>query len=95
MKKIFLMLAVLGALAVSDFAMTQSVYADTPGRERRDDRRDNRQDAREDKRECKAGDENSRPECRQEKRDSKQEGRGPDEEEKAPDSDGDGAPAGR
>lgn len=38
-----------------------------------------RQGAREEKRECKAGDEESRPECRQEKRDTKQDSRGNDD----------------
>jgi hypothetical protein len=53
-------------------------YPQTQGQERRDDRQDgrdanqqNRQDARAVKADCKAGDEKTRAECRQEKRDAK------------------------
>jgi len=46
-------------------------YAQTRGMEHRDDRRDDRGAGRDAKQDCKAGDEKSRPECRQEKRDTK------------------------
>ena len=48
------------------------VSAQTQGMERRDQRRDVRQGSRATKQACKAGDEKSRPECRQMKRDTKQ-----------------------
>jgi hypothetical protein len=70
--------------------LTTTTYAQTSGTERRDDRRGNREGAREEKAACKAGDEKSRPECRQDKRDTKQEGRGNDEDtEKAEGNDTD------
>ena len=47
------------------------VYAQTQGMDRRDDRRDNRAAGRAAKQACKAGDEKSRPECRQQKRATK------------------------
>jgi hypothetical protein len=49
--------------------------AQTQGMERRDERRDVRQGSRAAKQACKAGDEKSRPECRQMKRSTKQHGR--------------------
>ena len=70
-------LRIIGAVAVlatSGFTFVTSTYAQTQGSERRDDRRDTRSEARGAKQECKAGDENSRAECRQEKRDVKQGG---------------------
>ena len=60
-----------GAAVVVAVLMVLSVgaaSAQTQGMERRDDRRDDRSGARDTKQECKAGDENSRAECRQEKR---------------------------
>ena len=47
------------------------VYAQTGGMERRDERRDDRGTGRDAKQACKAGDEKTRAECRQEKRDTK------------------------
>lgn len=64
----------MAVLATSIFAFASSTYAQTRGSERPDDRRDTRSDARDTKQDCKAGDENSRAECRQEKRDVKQNG---------------------
>ena len=67
-----------GAAVVVAALMMLSVgvaSAQTQGMDRRDDRRDDRSGARATKQECKAGDENSRAECRQEKRGAKQEGR--------------------
>jgi hypothetical protein len=49
--------------------------AQTQGMERRDERRDVRQGARAAKQACKAGDEKTRPECRQMKRSAKQHAR--------------------
>jgi hypothetical protein len=49
--------------------------AQTQGMERRDQRQDVRQGARDAKQACKAGDEKTRPECRQEKRSTKQDAR--------------------
>jgi Ni/Co efflux regulator RcnB len=77
-KLIFTALAVLATTGV----VVTTAQAQTNGMERRGERRDNRDEGREAKAECKAGDENSRPECRQDKRDTKQEGRGDDD--KAP-----------
>jgi len=48
-----------------------SASAQTQGMDRRDDRRDDRAGGRAAKQECKAGDEKTRAECRQEKRDTK------------------------
>lgn len=70
----------LALLATAGVVMTTTAYAQTQGMERRGDRRDNRDEGREEKAACKAGDEKSRPECRQDKRDTKQEGRGDDDE---------------
>ena len=70
-------LRILGAvavLAISSFTFVTSTHAQTQGSERRDDRQGTRSDARDTKQDCKAGDENSRAECRQEKRDVKQNG---------------------
>ena len=66
-----------GAAAVVAALMVLSVgsaYAQTQGMERRDDRGDDRAGARDEKQACKAGDENTRAECRQEKRDSSKKG---------------------
>jgi hypothetical protein len=66
----------IGALTLSAaLVMPSSSHAQTGGMERRGDRRDDRQGARDEKRECKAGDEKTRPECRQDKREGKQEDR--------------------
>ena len=64
-----------GAAAVVAALMVLSVgsaYAQTQGMDRRDEKRDDREGARDAKQACKAGDENTRAECRQEKRDVKQ-----------------------
>jgi hypothetical protein len=68
-------LTALAFLAGAGVMVTATVYAQTAGMENRDDRRDNRQGSRAVKQACKAGDEKSRPECRQTKRDVKQAGR--------------------
>jgi len=47
------------------------LHAQTQGMERRDDRRDDRAAGRAAKQDCKAGDEKTRAECRQEKRATK------------------------
>lgn len=75
-------LMILGALAVlaSAGVFTTTAQAQTNGAERRGERRDNRDEGREAKAACKAGDEKTRPECRQDKRDTKQEGRGDQDE---------------
>ena len=65
-------MAAVAVLATSGLTVATIAYAQTQGGERRDDRRDTRSDARDTKQACKAGDENSRAECRQEKRDVKQ-----------------------
>ena len=49
--------------------------AQTQGMERRNERRNMRQGARATKQACKAGDEKTRPECRQMKRSGKQQAR--------------------
>ena len=49
--------------------------AQTQGMERRDERRNVRQGARTAKQACRAGDEKTRPECRQMKRSTKQQAR--------------------
>ena len=64
-------LTALAFLAGAGVMVTATTYAQTTGGDRRDDRRDTRQGSREQKQDCKAGDEKSRPECRQEKRDTK------------------------
>jgi hypothetical protein len=69
-------LVALGLLIGGGTLITTTSYAQTSGTERRGERRENRDTGREEKAECKAGDEKSRPECRQDKRDTKQEGRG-------------------
>jgi hypothetical protein len=61
--------------AVVTLASIAPVYAQTQGMERRDERRDTRAGARAAKQACKAGDEKTRPECRQMKRSTKQHGR--------------------
>lgn len=61
-----------------------AAYAQTQGMERRDDRRGMRGEARAGKAECKAGDEKTRAECRQEKRDRKQDARHGTDEKAAP-----------
>ena len=52
-------------------AVVAPAYAQTQGMERRDEHRDNRDQGRAAKQDCKAGDEKSRAECRQEKRTTK------------------------
>ena len=64
-------LTALALLAGASVMVTATTYAQTSGGDRRDDRRDNRQDSRAQKKACKAGDEKSRSDCRQEKRDTK------------------------
>ena len=59
--------------AVVTLAGVVPASAQTQGMERRDERSDNRSEARAVKQDCKAGDENTRAECRQEKRNTKQE----------------------
>ncbi len=73
-----------GLLIGGSTLITTTSYSQTSGTERRGERRDNRDEGREEKAECKAGDEKSRPECRQDKRDTKQEGRGNDEKAEQP-----------
>ena len=68
-------LTALAFLAGAGVMVTATTYAQTSGGNRRDDRRDNRQGSRAQKQACKAGDEKSRPECRQQKRAVKQQGR--------------------
>jgi hypothetical protein len=75
MKTRILVIALMSAFGVSSVVATTS-YAQTAGVERRGDRREDRQGARDEKHECKAGDEKTRPECRQDKREGKQEDRG-------------------
>jgi hypothetical protein len=77
-------LTALGLLIGGGTLIATTTYAQTSGMERRGDRRGNRDDGREEKQECKAGDEKSRPECRQDKRDTKQEGRGNEEKPAQP-----------
>jgi len=60
---------------VVTLACVGTTYAQTQGMDRRDERRDDKAGARAEKQACKAGDENTRAECRQVKRDAKQEGR--------------------
>jgi len=68
-----------GALSAFAVAVTLAgvvpTYAQTQGMERRNERRDDRAGARAAKQACKAGDEKTRPECRQVKRAMKQQGR--------------------
>ena len=62
----------MGALAaIVMLAVVTPAYAQTQGMDHRDDRRDDRSAGRAAKQDCNAGDEKSRPECRQEKRDTK------------------------
>jgi hypothetical protein len=75
MKQQLPMLAALAMLATTGVMVATSTFAQTQGTERRGDRRDTKQGARQEKAACKAGDEKTRPECRQEKRDTKQENR--------------------
>lgn len=71
---VFAALATVGVpMAIS--AVPQTAAAQTQGMDRRDDRRDTRQTSRAVKQACKAGDEKTRAECRQDKRHVKQEGR--------------------
>ena len=65
--------ATLAAIAM--FLSAVPVSAQTPGMERRNDRRNVRQGARAAKQACHAGDEKTRPECRQMKRSMKQHAR--------------------
>ena len=58
--------------AVMTLACVVPTYAQTEGMDRRDDRRDTRAGARSVKQACKAGDEKTRAECRQEKHHTKQ-----------------------
>jgi ribosomal protein S17 len=80
------LLGIVGALATASVLIVTTSYAQTSGTERRGERREDRQGARDEKQACKAGDEKSRPECRQDKRDEKQEGRrdGGDDDDKKP-----------
>ena len=64
-------LTALALLAGAGVMVTATAYAQTSGGDRRDDRRDTRQGSRAQKQACKAGDEKSRSDCRQEKRDTK------------------------
>ena len=57
--------------AIVMLALVAPAYAQTQGMERRDEHRDNRDQGRAAKQDCKAGDEKSRAECRQEKRTTK------------------------
>jgi hypothetical protein len=68
-------LAIAAVLAVAGTSYVADAVAQTQGSQRRGERRDTRQGSRDEKQACKAGDEKSRPECRQDKRDTKQEGR--------------------
>ena len=68
-------LALLAVLTGAGVIATIDAPAQTQGMERRDDRRNNRQNSRAVKQACKAGDQKSRPECRQQKRAVKQQGR--------------------
>jgi hypothetical protein len=60
--------AVLAAIVMLGVA---PAYAQTQGMDRRDDHRDGRDAGRDAKQACKAGDEKTRAECRQEKRTTK------------------------
>jgi uncharacterized membrane protein len=68
-------LALLAFLAGAGVMVTVTTYAQTSGMHRREDRRNNRQTSRAVKQACKASDQKSRPECRQQKRAVKQQGR--------------------
>ena len=57
--------------AVLMCALGAPAYAQTQGMDRRDDHRDDRDAGRAAKQDCKAGDEKSRAECREQKRDTK------------------------
>ena len=63
--------AVCALTTVVLLASSASAFAQTQGMQRRDDRRDNRDAARAVKHACKAGDDKSRAECRQQKRNAK------------------------
>jgi hypothetical protein len=79
------MLGIIGTLATASVLIATTSYSQTSGAERRGERREDRQGGRDEKQACKAGDEKSRPECRQDKRDEKQEDRrdvGDDEDKK-------------
>jgi hypothetical protein len=80
------MLGIIGTLATASALIVTTSYAQTNGTERRGERREDRQGSRDEKQACKAGDEKSRPECRQDKRDEKQEDRrdGGDDADKKP-----------
>lgn len=76
-RKILGALAVLAAIGSASATGTypQTAHAQTQGMERRGERQDTRQTSRDVKQACKAGDEKSRPECRQGKHEVKQTGR--------------------
>ena len=74
-RKVICMLTLAAVVALTGVV---PAYAETQGMDRRDDRQDDRSEGRAAKQECKAGDENTRAECRQEKRDTKH-GGGDDE----------------
>ena len=76
MKQSQVIFTALVVIAATGLTVT-TTFAQTGGM----DRRDNREEGREEKAACKAGDEKSRPECRQDKRDTKQEGRGDEKSE--------------
>lgn len=75
MLKILSAIAVLATVSSTITWFPQAASAQTQGMERRDDRRGTRETSREVKQACKAGDENTRAECRQGKREVKQTGR--------------------
>ena len=70
-----LIIATVGVLFTTGVMVPTSAVGQTPGMEHRDDRRDTRQESRSEKAACKAGDEKTRAECRQDKRNTKQAGR--------------------
>jgi hypothetical protein len=85
MKRKATMLGIIGTLATASVLIATTSYSQTSGTERRGERREDRQGGRDEKQACKAGDEKSRPECRQDKRDENQEDRrdvGDDEDKK-------------
>ena len=67
--------AAVALAAVAIFSNAVPASAQTQGMERRDERRNVRQGARTAKQACRAGDEKTRPECRQMKRSTKQQAR--------------------
>ena len=68
MRKGFLGKGAVAMTAALTFLCVASAFAQTQGMERRNDRRNARQSGRAAKNACKAGDEKTRVECRQEKR---------------------------